>query len=205
MRVSSNATMTDAQSAVFGAELKRLRKKEGLSGAAFGELVGCTASHIYLIEKDAKKASPQLAERIADAFNLKVSDMLTPYDEQVREMRRKYGEAISTRRREKGIAINVIADALGIPLSVYKECEQGLCSIGASQKETLDRLLGINEEPKVVEKEVIVEVPVEIPTEICDIILAHVRDLQVDDEEQKKIWRYFSAVKMSAEERKLFG
>lgn len=205
MRVSSNSTMTDAQSAVFGAELKRLREKEGLNGVAFAELVGCNSSYLSQVEHGKKKPSPQLAERIADAFNLKVSDMLISYDEQLRETRKKIGAEICKHRRDKGIPMGVVAGALGIPLSVYKEYEQGLCSIDSNSIDILSRLLGMNEEPKVVEKEVVVEVPVEIPADISDIILTHIRDFQISEEEQKKIWRYFSEAKMAMEERKLFG
>ena len=205
MRVSSNATMNEEQCAVFGAETRRLRNQEGISAEAFGELVGCNKAHIYAVEKGLKKPSPQLAERIADAFNITVADMLIPHDEQVKAARKKYGMEINARRVEKGLPMSAVAGALGIPLSVYKEYEMGLCSINERHVDMLDRLLGISEEPKVIEKEVVVEVPVEIPTDICDLILMHIKDLQVDEREQKKLWRYFSEVKMSVEERKLFG
>lgn len=205
MRVSSNSAMTDAQNAVFGAELKRLRKQEKLSATAFGELVGVNAGHIYALEAGKRKPSPELAERIADVFNIKVEDMLVTHDEKVWETRREYGKTIRERRRSKGLTVNVVAGALGVTTAVYKECEQGLCSITEQQKFVLDTILGLNEEPKVIEKEIIVEVPAEIPTVICDVIMEHIKDLQIDAEAQKKIWRYFRKVKLDEEERKLFG
>lgn len=162
MRVSSNSAMTDAQNAIFGAELKRLRKQEKLSATAFGELE--------------RKPSPELAERIADAFNVKVEDMLVTHDEKVWETRREYGKTIRERRRSKGLTVNVVAGALGVPTAVYKEYEQGLCSITEQQKFALDTILGLNEEPKVIEKEIIVEIPAEIPTVICDVIMEHIKD-----------------------------
>lgn len=201
MRVSSNATMTDAQYEVFRAELKRLRTKEGLTGAAFGELVGCSAVHISSIETGKKKPSPELAERIADAFDLKVSDMFVSNDERVWEMRKKYGKSIKARREEKGISMNTMAGALGIPFAVYKEYEQGLCSITDREMDIINRLLGIGEERKVEVKTVVEEVP----ADICEIILGHIKDLSVDGATQKKVWQYFSKVKLDAEERRLFG
>jgi hypothetical protein len=101
----------------------------------------------------------------------------------------------------------VVAGALGIPLSVYKEYEQGLCSIKEREIDLLDKLLDMSKKPEVVEveKEVVVKVPVEIPAEICDLILTHIKDLQVDEATQKTVWRYFNNVKLDAEERKLFG
>lgn len=205
MRVSSNSAMTDAQNAIFGAELKRLRKQEKLSATAFGELVGVNAAHIYALETGKRKPSPELAERIADVFNIKVEDMLVTHDEKVWETRREYGKTIRERRRSKGLTVNVVAGALGVTTAVYKEYEQGLCSITEQQKFVLDTILGLNEEPKVIEKEIIVEIPAEIPTVICDVIMEHIKDLQVDAEAQKKIWRYFRKVKLDEEERRLFG
>ena len=205
MRISSNSALTDAQNAIFGAELKRLRKQEKLSATAFGELVGVNANHIYALETGKRKPSPELAERIADVFNIKVEDMLVTHDEKVWETRREYGKTIRERRRSKGLTVNVVAGALGVTTAVYKEYEQGLCSITEQQKFVLDTILGLNEEPKVIEKEIIVEIPAEIPTVICDVIMEHIKDLQIDAEAQKKIWRYFRKVKLDEEERKLFG
>ena len=205
MRVSSNSAMTDAQNAIFGAELKRLRKQEKLSATAFGELVGVNAGHIYALETGKRKPSPELAERIADVFNIKVEDMLVTHDEKVWETRREYGKTIRERRRSKGLTVNVVAGALGVTTAVYKEYEQGLCSITEQQKFVLNTILGLNEEPKVIEKEIVVEVPAEIPTVICDVIMEHIKDLQIDAEAQKKIWRYFRKVKLDEEEHRLFG
>ena len=88
MRVSSNSKMTDAEAKTFGSELKRLREEAGLTGVAFAELIGTSAGHISQLERGTKKPSPELAERIADAFNLKVSDMLISNDTRITETRR---------------------------------------------------------------------------------------------------------------------
>jgi len=205
MKVSSNSKMTDAEAKTFGSELKRLRKEAGLSAEAFGELCGCSYIHIYGIENGKRKPSPELAERIANAFNATVSDMLKPHDERVQEIRRKIGASLRDKRREKGLAISTIAGALGVLPYVYEEYEKGLCSITDREMDILNKLLGVNEEPKVEVVEKVVEVPAEIPNEIYDIILKHIKDLQVSEDEQKEVWRYFNKVKLDAEERRLFG
>lgn len=43
------------------------------------------------------------------------------------------------------------------------------------------------------------------PSEVCEIILEHIKDLKVDKDTQKKVWLYFSKVKLDAEARRLFG
>jgi len=205
LRTSSNSVMTDKQAIVFGQELARLRKEHGLTGAALGELAECSAVHISAMETGKKKPSPQLAERIADVFDLKVSDMLTPYDERVREIRQKYGATLREHRRKKGLSPNVIAGALGIPNSVYTEYEQGDCSITDREMDILIKLLDIGKEPEVVVETKTVEPPAEIPTDICALILGHIKDLQIGEDSQKKVWRYFMDTKAAAEERRLFG
>lgn len=205
MRVSSNSTMTSEQCKAFGAEAKNLRKRAGLTAADFADCLGVTKTHIYNIEAGSKKPSPQLVAKIADAFNTTVEAMLNPNDDRAEDFRKKYGRALKEHREAKGLSCSVIAGALGIPLSVYKEFEQGLCSITERHMETLDKLLGIGEKPKVVEKEVVVEVPAEVPASICDTILSHIKDLQIDVDAQKEVWHYFREIKLATEERELFG
>ena len=205
MRVSSNSIMTSAQSKIFGAEMKRRRGEVGMSTKEFARYVGISQAYVCNLESANRKPSPQLAEKIAEAFSTTVNEMLVPADDRVKEFREKYGATLRKHRMEKGLPCAVIAGALGIPVAVYKEYEQGLCSITDGNMWTLDTLLGIGEKPKAVENEVVVEVPAEIPAEICNIILEHVRDLQVSEDEQRAVWRYFTGLKLDAEERRLFG
>ena len=211
---AGHSKFTDEQAKTFGAEVRRLRKEAGLSRSDFAELVEVTPIHITHIEAAQRKASPQLAEKLASVFGVTVNDILglsdssepsDANDERVWEFRRKYGATLKAHREAKGLPCRVVAGALGVPLQVYKEWEQGLCSIGESQMEMLDRLLGIGEKPKVETVEVVVEVPAEVPTEICDIIMGHIKDLQVSEDEQKEVWRYFKGLQLDAEERKIFG
>lgn len=205
MRVSSNSEMTNEQGKVFGAELKRLRKENGLTGVEFAGLVDCSAVHISQLESGRKKPSPQLAGRIADAFGLSVSDMLVHNDEQVCKFRKEYGATLKKHRVAKDLPPAVVAGALGIEPYIYLEYEQGVSSITEREMNTLNKLLDIGKKPEVVVETKVVEVPAEIPSEICGIILEHIRDLQIGEDSQKQIWRYFSRVKMDADERRVFG
>ena len=203
--------MTDAEAKAFSAELKRLRAEAGLTGAAFGELAGCSGVYISQLERGMKKPSPQLAARIAEAFNTTVEDMIgktkvvEATDEQVWEIRKQYGKVLREHREAKCLSPATIAGALGIPPYVYREYEQGLCSITDREMDMLSKLLDIGEKPEVVVETKTVEVPAEIPNEICDLILKHIKDLQIGEDEQKEVWRYFNKVKLDAEERRLFG
>lgn len=107
--------------------------------------------------------------------------------------------------KKRGLTPKEVAGALGIEPYIYKEYEQGVSSITDREMDTLTRLLDIGKEPKVIEKETIVEVTADIPSEIYDIILGHIKDLQVSEDEQRTVWRYFNKVRMDMEERKLFG
>jgi transcriptional regulator with XRE-family HTH domain len=207
MRVSSNSRFTEAEGKIFGEELRRLRKEAGMSTKQFGEYIGISQTYLSNLENSNRKPSPQLAQRIAEAFDLTVDDMLVPLKEKVAEERRKYGKELSLRRNAKGLSSSVVAGALGIPLAVYKEYELGECSITEREKTLLDNLFG-DKPQEAVETEVECETATttsDVPLEICDIILGHIKDLQIDTDEQKKVWRYFSTAKLEAEERRLFG
>lgn len=204
MREKTNF-LTDEQRKAFASEMKRLREGANMSTTEFSKYLGVSQPYISNIECMNRTPSMPLMEKIAGAFDTTVDAMLAPVDDRVIEFRRKYGAMLKAHREAKGLPCRVIAGALGVPPQVYKEWEQGLCSITDYQKEMLDKLLAIGEKPKVETVEVVVEAPAEIPTGICDIILAHVKDLQISEDEQKEVWRYFSKVRLYAEERKLFG
>ena len=204
MREKTNF-LTDEQKAVFASEMKRLRKEANMSSSEFAKYLGVSQSYIGNIERVDRAPSMQLMEKIAGAFDKTVDEMLSPVDERVDEFRRKYGAKLKQHREARGLPCRVVAGALGVPPQVYKEWEQGLCSVTEYQMEMLDKLLGIGEKPKVETVEVVVEVPANVPSEICDIILEHIKDLQTSEDEQKEVWRFFSRIKLDAEERRLFG
>lgn len=207
MGKANNTTFTEEQGRVFGSETRRLRKDAGFKLRHFSELIGVSENYMCKIEHGKKSPSPQLAERIASAFDLTVEQMLEakPSEDRVWEFRRNYGAMLKEHREAKGLPCRVIAGALGVSPQVYKEWEQGLCSVTEYQMEMLGKLLGIGEKPKIETVEVVVEVPAEVPTEICDIILGHIKDLGDDVDAQKKVWRFFTDMRIAAEERRLFG
>lgn len=212
MGKGSPSTFTDEQGKLFGAEARRLRADAGLNLRQFAELIGITENYYCKVENGKKCPSPQLAECIANTLDTTVEQMLgakssdpKPSDDTVWAFRKNYGAMLKEHREAKGLPCRVVAGALGVPPQVYKEWEQGLCSVTEYQMEMLDKLLGIGEKPKVETVEVVVEVPANVPTEICDIILGHIKDLQICEDEQKQVWRYFSRAKLDAEERRLFG
>lgn len=199
--------MTSAQSEVFGAEMKRRREGAGMSTKEFASYVGISQAYVCNLESANRKPSPQLAERIAESFGVKVSDMLIPHSEREQEARVRFGKALAKHRAEKGYSMSLVAGALGIPVAVYKEYEQGLCSIPERNIDTLHKLLVADNKPQAEEPkpEVTEDKATAVPMEICNIILEHVTDLKVDKDVQKELWRYFSKIKLDAEERRLFG
>ena len=207
MKAMNDFTFTDEQGRVFGSEARRLRKDAGFKLRHFAELIGVSENYLCKIEHGKKSPSLKLAERIADAFDTTVEQMLDPKpsDDRVWEFRRNYGAKLKEHREAKGLPPKVLAGALGVPIQVYREWEQGLCSITDTQMAMLDRLLGIGEKPKVITETKVVKTPAEVPIEICNIILGHIKDLGDDVCEQRRVWRYFTDVLIAAEERELFG
>lgn len=203
--------LTEEQAKEYAKNLRARRKEAKVTAGELAELVGVSSGYIYEIECGRAKPSPQLASRIEDAFGAK--PRLDKVDENVLEDRKEYGNKLFHARMNKGYKRSLVAGALGIPVDVYVEYERGECSIPDSKKETLEKLLGIGEvveEPPVTkETPVTFGIPVEdtppVEIDVCDIILDHVKDLKVDVETQKRVWRYFMDMKMREEERRLFG
>lgn len=205
MRVSSNAKMSDKQLAIFSANARELRKSAGFKTKDFADYVGVGATYYSVVENGHKCPSPELAERIAGAFGMTVKEMLIPLEEQTEQSRIDYGKKLRIAREKKGLTAVEVAGALGIPSAVYKEYEKGLCSITEREKNTLERLL-LKEEVKH-PVEVQKQTPkVEKPkADIVDIMLEHIKDLQVDVETQKKAFRFLHELKLAEEEKRLFG
>ena len=185
---------------MFGERMRELRKEAGFSTKELGELVGLSQSYVCNIECNNKKPSPQVASRIAGAFGIKPSDMLDPTFNETWEERKAYGKKLLAGRLDRGFTRSLVAGALGIPVEIYVEYERGECSITPREKELLGKLLDLNKEVEAKEEPVAEDL-----INVCNIILEHVKDLKVDSDTQKKIWRYFTYMKISAEERKLFG
>lgn len=204
MRVSSNSMLTNEQVKVFSKELHKLRTEAGLSAKDLAELVGISQMYVYNLENGKRRPSPQLVDRVASAFGIRASDIFNPPRREPSRERVEYGRKLLMGRINKGYTRSMVAGALGIPVSVYVEFERGECSITDRQKELLEKLLDIGEKPAVETRAK--ETPVaEDPIDVCNIILEHIKDLKVDSETQKKVWRYFTYMKISEEERKLFG
>ena len=58
--------------------IKAARKKKGLSQSELATLVGCAQTHISSIELGKKHVSAQLAKKISEALNVKVTEILYP-------------------------------------------------------------------------------------------------------------------------------
>lgn len=57
---------------------------------------------------------------------------------------RAYGREVSLARDQVGFSRKQLADFLGIPMRVYVEIEEGKCSTSELQKDTIRKLLRMN-------------------------------------------------------------
>ena len=189
----------------FRQNLKSLRTDSGLSAAELCEMLGVSHSYVYNIENGRDRPSLELAEKIADTFGLPLKDMYISERDRKREARRAYGRSLMKKRMSKGLTLSTVAGALGTTVAVYKEVEAGDCSVSDSWKKTLEVMLGDSKPEPVKEEPKKVEPTVTIPDEIVDVILKHVKDLNVSTDIQKRVFRYFSEVELANRERRLFG
>jgi len=72
----------DYNNALMGKIIKRLRKERGLSQDVLSGLAGIGRSHLAMIESGRKNANVDTLWRIADALNIRLSQLLQMLEEE---------------------------------------------------------------------------------------------------------------------------
>lgn len=203
----TRADMTKEQYDAFREKLHHLRKANGLTLSALGELVECTAGHISAIERGRKYPSDEMARDIAEVFGLSVSEMCGARDERKVDMEiaLKFGKAYFDKRMAKGFKRSEVAGFAGITRECYADFENGKCSLGDSVLEKLDRLYAVEKEIETVEviKEVEAECPISL--DLVDTMLEHLVEISVSKEEKREMFRKLSEARTKMLERQIFG
>lgn len=74
--------MADTFSSSFGAEVRRLRLKRGLSQEALAEAAGLDRTFISMIERGIRKPTLDSSKRIADGLGLSLNELIRLVEEQ---------------------------------------------------------------------------------------------------------------------------
>lgn len=198
-------SMTDEQFRVFRTEMRKLRKRNGLTIAELAELIGASAVHIGTVERGASTVSADLAERIAEAFGMTADEMCVPEEERHMAELEAIGKELRDHRYSRNFGINEVAGFIGVSREIYLEMEAGKCNVADSIKEKLDRLYATAEKVETVE--VIKEVPTDSPItlETIEKVLPHIAEMNIDKEEQRALFRTLSEARVSMLEAQLFG
>ena len=201
---------TEKQIDAFRKNIKELRSDNELSNGDIGELTGFSKNYVAQIICGASNPSETFVASVSKAFGIASKDLLRPLIEMHTETWSTFGREVSLARDQVGFSRKQMADFLGIPMRVYVEIEEGKCSTSELQKDTIRKLLRMNEtsetqpeaKKKVPKEAVSFE---ELPDDILEVLLKHVKDLKTDLETQRKVFRSLSGISLAREERKLFG
>lgn len=200
------ADMTAEQFESFRTEMRRARKANNLTVAAFAELAECSAGHINSIEHGNKYPSNELAEDIASLLGTTVSAMCGGDDRKADEnVMRNFGKSYLEKRIARGFTRTEVAGFTGITKECLMDFEDGKCSVGESILEKLNRLYAVKKEVETVEvvKEVAAECPISL--ELIDTILGHLIDISISKDEKLDMFRKLSEARTNIIEKQIFG
>lgn len=200
------ADMTAEQFESFRTEMRRARKANNLTLAAFAELAECSAGHINSIENGKKYPSNELAEDIASLLGTTVSAMCGGDDRKADEnVMRNFGKAYLEKRIARGFTLGEAAGFIGVTKEAYKDFEMGTCILGESVLQKLDKLYATEKEIKTVEVVKEVATPCPISLDLIDKILGHITDISASKDEQRAMFRELSEARTKMLESQLFG
>lgn len=205
------ADMSPTQFESFRAEMRKLRKANGLTLSGLADLLDSTQSHLSNIENGNRMPSEELAKDIADVFDVSLEDMFVSAKERYIEQCKEAGRDLIRNRVSRGFTINQVAGFLGIPREAYLNYEHGEGMLTNGLKEAADLLF--TEATKVETVEVVKEVEVEkevpapspIGLDTISKVLDHVADMDIDVDEKRALFRELSEIKTAMLEAKLFG
>lgn len=200
------ADMTAEQFESFRTEMRRARKANNLTVAAFAELAECSAGHINSIEHGNKYPSNELAEDIASLLGTTVSAMCGGDDRKADEnVMRNFGKAYLEKRIARGFTRAEVAGFTGITKECLVDFEEGRCSIGESVLEKLNKLYAVKKEVETVGVVKEVATPCPISLDLIDKMLGHITDISASKDEQRAMFRELSEARTKMLESQLFG
>lgn len=109
----------------FSEKLYELRKSQKLSQKELAKRIGVSQASINYWEKGQRTPSIDAAYKIADYFEIEISQLLDP-DTYDRESTVLLGDNIKSLREEKGYSIKQLSELTQIPQSIIKQYEAGL-------------------------------------------------------------------------------
>lgn len=109
----------------FSEKLFELRKSHKLSQKELAKQIGVSQAAINYWEKGQRTPSINAAYKIADYFEIEISQLLDP-DTYNRESTVLLGNNIKSLRKEKGYSIKQLSELTHIPQSIIKQYETGL-------------------------------------------------------------------------------
>ena len=228
MAVVTTDIRTKAEKANFVSNMIRLQEENNVASKDLAEMIGVSSNYISKIRCGRTDPTDRIAKSLSELFGVKIDALYVSKEEADRTAWEKYGRKLKAARRKRGMSVTDVSKYLGCTNLVYEEMEAGKCSTSDSFKEKLSKLF-FNEpvvyhadtEIRLMEKAkspassqkaenqpvILSERPSSegISIEVADVIVRHVKDLNVSTDIQRKVFRELSAYLLRIQEEKLFG
>ena len=219
-------TYSPQERANFVAQMISFQEKENISNKDLAQALDVSDNYICQIRKGKQNASPRIIKGVSDLSGIKVADLIRDPQEIAQAERAKYGRKLRKARLARGMSLLQVAQYLGTTKLVYAEMEDGKCSTCDDFKKQLEKLFFAEPvvtklepakaseakpaspaEPKLAPKAEpkAEDTATDIPLEVIDVVIKHVKDLNVSEDIQRKVYRAFSEYQLAKREEALFG
>lgn len=220
---STRSPLTEVEALAFSKNMRIFQEKEDLTVKELAELLGVSSGYISNIKAGQYKASPRIVEELSKLSKIPESVLLTDPEDVVWAERKEFGKRCRKARSSLGYTKKQVCDFAGIGTSrILDEIESGQCSTTPEQREKLEKLLFPKmtvvaeatptpeaEKPaetvKEDKSEVVAKTEAGIPYEVIDVVIKHVKDLNVSEDIQRKVFRSLSEYVTALKEEALFG
>lgn len=121
----------------LGTRIREFRRERGLTLTALAEKIEVSPSFLSGVERDIKRPSVTLLQKIGSTLNIPLSFLMADSDDEIT------GEKLQFMRRGRGLSLEDLAEISGIPANTIKAIEEGTKRPNLDQLEKLSESLNV--------------------------------------------------------------
>lgn len=121
----------------LGARIREFRRERGLTLTALAEKIDVSPSFLSGVERDIKKPSVTLLQKIGSILNLPLSFLMADSDDGMT------AEKLQFMRKGRGLSLEDLAEISGIPAATIQAIEEGTTRPDLDQLEKLSESLNV--------------------------------------------------------------
>ncbi|MGQ9823671.1 MAG: helix-turn-helix domain-containing protein [Desulfotomaculales bacterium] len=130
---------------MLGKNIRKLRRRQGLSLDEFARLTGFSAYYVSVVERGLKKPTSFFLSKVSEILNVRIN-----YLESL-EINVTSGKQLCELRESRGLTIHELSEISGVPPEIIKRVEAGEMALSGLEAKKLSEALNYPLEPQIVE------------------------------------------------------